>query len=142
MHHSYQQFGTIIDLASDGRRGGVYEGIEAVTAAAVVESAEVVRFLEAEELPDAIGLIEANELVGIMTLGGMEGLMLETELKVDQMGIRGPLREVKEVVLGGTGCDWALGPTVIEGLRNNAGKVEDIALSGKSGHSDAVESRD
>ena len=136
MHQSYQQFGTIIDLASDGRRGGVYEGIEAVTAAAVVG------FLEAEELPDAIGLVEANELVGIMTLGGMEGLMLETELKVDQMGIRGPLREVKEVLLGGTGCDCALGPTVIEDLRNNAGKVEDIALSGKSGHSDAVESRD
>ena len=136
LHQSYQQLDTIADLASDGRRGGVYEGIEAVTAAVVVESAEVVRLLEVEKLPDAVGL------VGVMTLGGMEGLMLEAALEVDQMGIRGPLREVKEVVLGGIGCDWALGPTVFEELRNNAGKVEDIAVSGKSGHSDAVKSRD
>ena len=54
------------------------------------------------------------------------------------MGTRGPLSEVKEVVLGGTGCDWAVGPTVTEELRNNAGKVEDVALARTSGHSDAV----
>ena len=58
------------------------------------------------------------------------------------MGIRGPLREVKEVVFGGTGCDWAVGPTVIEELGNNAGKIEDVAFSGTFGHSDAVEDTD
>ena len=74
-----------------------------------------------------------------MTLGENEELMLEGELEVGQIGIRGPLREVKEVVLEGTGWDWVIGPTVIEELGNNAWRVEDVALSGTSGHSDAVE---
>ena len=43
LHQSYQQFDAIVDLALDGRRGGVYEGIEAV------KSAEVVKFLETGE---------------------------------------------------------------------------------------------
>ena len=48
LHQSYQQFHTIVDLASDGRRRDVYERIEAV------KFAEEVKFLEAGELPDAI----------------------------------------------------------------------------------------
>ena len=136
LHQSYQQFDTIVDLASDGRRGDVDEGIE------TVKSAEVVTFLEAGELPDAIELVEAGELVGFVTLGEKEILMLEGELEVGQIGMRGPLREVKEVILEGTGCDWAVGPTVVEKLGNSAGKVEDVALSGTSGHSDAVENTD
>ena len=117
LHQSYQQFDTIVDLASEGRRD-VGEGIE------TVKSAEV------------------GELVGFVTLGEKEMLMLEGELEVGQMGMRGPLREVKEVILEGTGCDWAVGPTVVEKPGNNAGKVEDVALSGTSGHSDAVENTD
>lgn len=135
LHQSYQQFDTIVDLASEGRRD-VGEGIE------TAKSAEVVKFLEAGELLDAIELVEAGELVGFVTLGEKEMLMLEGELEVGQMGMRGPLREVKEVLLEGTGCDWAVGPTVVEKPGNNAGKVEDVALSGTSGHSDAVENTD
>ena len=108
----------------------MYDGIEAVRSGEVVRSAEVVKFFE------------AGELVGFVALGDKEVLLLERELEVDQMGIRGPFREVKEVVLDETGCDWAVGPTVIKESRNNDGKVEDIALSGRSGHSDAVEYRD
>ena len=74
-----------------------------------------------------------------MTLGEKEVLMFEGELEVGQTGIRGPLREVKEVVLEETGWDWVIGPTVIEELGSNAGTVEDVALSRTSGHSDSVE---
>ncbi len=154
MHQSYQQFDTIIDLASDRGRVDVYEGIEAVKLAEVakfaevvryaeaVKFAEVVRFVEAGELPNAIKLVEADDLVGFVTFGEKEVLTLEGEPKVGKMGIRGPLREVKEVVLEGTDCDWAVGPMIIEEVGNNAGKVVDVALSGTSGHSNAVEDTD
>ena len=152
LHQSYQQFDTIVYLASDGRRGDVYEGIETVKFAEVVKSAEavkstevvkpaeVVEFLGAGELPDAIELVEVDGLAGFVMLGRKEVLVLEVELEVGQMGIRGPLREVMEIVLEGT--DWAVGPPMIEELKNNAGKVEDVALAGTSGHSDAVEKAD
>lgn len=117
------------------------KGIEAVKFAEVVKSAEVIKILEAGELSDAVKLVEADGLVGFVTLGEKELLTLKGELGVGQMGIRGPLREVKEIVLEGIGCDWAVGPTVVEELRNSAGKVEDFALSGRSGHSDALENR-
>lgn len=55
------------------------------------------------------------------------------------MGVRGPLREVKEVVLEGTGCNWAIGPIVIGELGYNDGNVEDVTLPGTYRHSDAVE---
>ena len=77
LHQSYQQFDIIVDLASDGRRGGVYEGIEAVKFAELVKSTEVVKFLETGELPDAIKLVEADELVGFVRLGKKEVLTLE-----------------------------------------------------------------
>ena len=77
LHQSYQQFDIIVDLASDGRRGEVNEGIEAVKSAEVVKSTEVVMILEAGKLPDAIKLVEADELVGSLRLGKKEVLTLE-----------------------------------------------------------------
>ena len=76
----------------------MYGGIEAVKSAKVVKSAEVVKSFGAGELPDA------DKLVGFVALDEKERLMLERALEVDQMGIRGPLREVKEVVMEETGC--------------------------------------
>ena len=111
MHQSYQQLDIIVDFASDGRRGDINEGIEAVKLAGVVRYAEVVKFAEfvkfaeAGKLSEAMKLVEVNELIGYVTLGEKEVLMLEGELEVGQMGVRGPLGEVKEVVLEGTGCD-------------------------------------
>lgn len=116
LHQSYQQFDAIVDLASDGRRGGVYEGIEAVKFAELVKATEVVKFLETGELPDVIKLVEADELVGFVRLGKKEVLTLVRELEVSQSGTRWLLSEVKEVVSGGTGWDWAVGPTVTEEL--------------------------
>ena len=52
--------------------------------------------------------------------------------------MRGSLREVKEVVFEGTGCDWAVSPTGIGELGYNDVNVEDETLPGTYGHSDAV----
>ena len=142
MHQSYQQFDTIIDLASDGGKVEVIEGIEAVKLAEVGKFAGVGKYAEARELPNAIKLVEADDLVGFVTFGEKKVLTLEGEAKVGKIGMRGPLREVKEVILEGTGCDWAIGPIAIEELRNNAGKVEDVSLSEISGHPNAVEDTD
>lgn len=138
--------GTGIDLASDGRGEEVDEGIEVVKFAGVVKYAEVVRngevikFAEAGKLPQAMELIEAEELVGYGTLGKKKVvLMLEGELEVGQMGVRGPSIDVKEVVLEGTVCDWAVGPIVIGEVGCDNSDVEDITLPGTYRHSDAVE---
>ena len=141
----------IVDLASDGRREDVDEGIEVIKFAGVVKYAEVVgcaefvefaefvKFAEAGKLPEAMKLVEVDELIGNVTLGEKEVLMLEGELEVGQMGVRGPLREVKEVLLEGTGCDWAVGSTVIGELRCDNSKVEDVTMPGTYRHSGAVE---
>ena len=82
MHQSYQQLASIVDLASDGRRADVNEGIEAVKFAGVVKDVEVVKydevvkFAEAGKLPEAIKLVEADEVAGYVTLGEKEVLML------------------------------------------------------------------
>ena len=157
MHHSYQQLDIIVDLASDGSRGNVGEGTGAVKFAGVVKYAEVVRYAElvksaelveypefvkftkAGKLPEAVELVEADGLVRYVTLGEKEVLMLGAELEVGQMGMREPLRELKEVVLEATGCDWAVGSTVIGELGCDDGNVEDVAYSKSYGHSDAAE---
>ena len=71
LHQSYQQFDTIVDLALDGRRGDVYEGLEAV------KLAEVVNLPDVGKLPDTIKLVEADDLVGFATLGEKEILTLD-----------------------------------------------------------------
>ena len=139
LHQSYQQLDAIIDLGSNGRGGGVEKRVEAVKSAEVIKIAEFVKFTEAGKLPEAIELVEADELVEYVTLGEKEVLMLGGELEVGQVGIRELLREVKEVVLEATGCDWAVRPTVIGELGCDDGNVEASAFSGSYGHSDAVE---
>ena len=100
LHQSYQQLDAIIDLGSNGRGGGVDEGVEAVKSAEVVRFADFVKFTEAGKLPEAIELVEADELVEYVTLREKEVLMLGGELEVGQVGIRELLREVKRSSIG------------------------------------------
>ena len=84
MHQSYQQLDIIVDFASEGRRGKVDEGIEAVKLAGVVKFVEFVKVAEAGKPPEAMKLVEVDELVGYVTLGKEKVLTLEGEPELGQ----------------------------------------------------------